>query len=103
MHQVQLRASQLGARLFRNNVGRTRTANGAWLAYGLCKGSADLIGWCPGGRFLAVEVKKPGGLVSSEQVSFINAVNNHGGIAMVATSAEEFEETYVNRLRAAKP
>jgi hypothetical protein len=32
-------------RLFRNNTGVLRDANGRPVSFGLCKGSADLIGW----------------------------------------------------------
>jgi hypothetical protein len=39
--------------------------------------------------FTAIEVKKPNGRVSSEQINFINQIKNDGGIAGIATN--EFE------------
>ena len=67
---------------------------------GLCKGSSDLIGWTPieitpemvGKKlaiFTAVEVKKPGGRVSKEQLNFMRRVNEDGGIAGIATNETE--------------
>ena len=34
-----------GIRVFRNNVGLARFPDGSTVRYGLCPGSADLIGW----------------------------------------------------------
>lgn len=57
---------------------------------GLCKGSSDLVGiHKPSGRFIAVEVKTPQGRPTKEQLAFIHAVNNAGGIAGIARSPEE--------------
>lgn len=64
---------------------------------GLCKGSSDLIGWTVKtvtpemvGKqiavFTAIEVKKPSGRATTEQVTFINNVNQSGGIAGIAKS-----------------
>jgi hypothetical protein len=36
------------------------------------KGIADIIACSPEGRFWAIEVKKPGGKPSSDQISFLN-------------------------------
>ena len=47
------------------------------------KGIADILGIYQG-RFLAIEVKKPGGRVSPEQVKFLQRVNDEGGIGFVA-------------------
>ena len=46
---------------------------------GLGKGSADLVGILPGGRFLAVECKKPGELPTGDQVAWLASVNAQGG------------------------
>lgn len=52
------------------------------------KGISDILGIYKG-RFLAIEVKKPGGKPSQHQKEFLDEVNRHGGIGFVARSAEE--------------
>jgi hypothetical protein len=90
MQEVQLALANIGIRLFRNNVGMLEDRNGQKVKYGLCKGSSDLIGWeIKRGRFVAVEVKTPEGRATPEQVAFIEAVNNAGGIAFIARSPED--------------
>jgi hypothetical protein len=39
--------------------------------------------------FTAIEVKKPNGRTSKEQINFINMVNSLGGIAFIAHSDDE--------------
>jgi len=98
MHLIQLAASKLGARLFRNNVGLAKTVAGQVVKFGLCKGSSDLIGWTRSGRFLAVETKSQRGRPSKEQLAFVDAVNSAGGVGMIVRSVEEFESEYKRRL-----
>jgi hypothetical protein len=50
------------------------------------KGSADIIGLLPGGKFLAVETKAPVGRLSPEQREFLEAIKQQGGMAIVARS-----------------
>ena len=99
--RVQISASQEGCRLFRNNNGKLKDRTGMWITYGLCPGSADLIGWTPVqvtadmvGKtiaiFTAVEVKTEKGVVEELQENFINTVNGSGGISFVARSEEDF-------------
>lgn len=111
MRQIQLRASELGARLFRNNSGvgwageqvrvnrpmmvlmlphdvLVRKARA--LHAGLCPGSSDLIGLTKEGRFLAVEVKSDRGRATEGQESFIDMVNRLQGIGIIARKVEEF-------------
>lgn len=61
--------------------------------FGLCVGSADLIGILrlPSGSgiFLAIEVKREDGALSSEQALFLALVQKMGGIAILARSVEE--------------
>lgn len=102
-NRIRIALSELGSRLFRNNVGLAETADGRKIRFGLCKGSSDLIGWTPVviteemigqtlAVFTAVEVKTPKGRVSLDQQRFIDAVLDAGGIATVARSAEEAVE-----------
>lgn len=92
-----IEASRLGGRLFRNNVGLAAYPKTSHkVRYGLCSGSADLIGWTPDGRFWAVEVKAPGWVptpkwLRSDQNKFLSAVRSAGGIGVVVTSVSELE------------
>jgi hypothetical protein len=61
------------------------------------KGVADILGILPGGKFLAVEVKKPGGRVSPEQADFLQEVNAAGGVGFIAYSSQDV----ITRLRLA--
>jgi hypothetical protein len=53
-------------------------------------GSADILGILrPSGRFLAIEVKKPGEKPSDEQIAFLLAIRDAGGVAIVAYSLDD--------------
>lgn len=56
--------------------------------FGLCPGSADLIGIYDG-RFVAMEVKLPGEKPRPDQVAFLEHVRSKGGIAGVVTSVQD--------------
>jgi hypothetical protein len=95
-----LEASGLGARIFRNNVGVATYPGGHRVAYGLCPGSSDLIGWLPYeiqqgdvGRtvavFVALEVKAPGGRPTEGQANFLERVQGCGGLAALVRSPED--------------
>lgn len=74
------RLNQLpGVRVWRNNVGQVGAVR-----FGLCRGSADLIGFCRGGRFLAVEVKSDKGRLSPDQIAFQCWVEAGGGLYILA-------------------
>lgn len=111
MRAIQMRASELGHRLFRNNVGtgwvgpQVRVSHPQMIMMrpgdvllrssqplhsGLCVGSSDLIGLTDKGRFLAVEVKAPKGRPSGGQESFIDMVKRFGGVGVIAKSVEDF-------------
>ncbi len=57
----------------------------------IIKGISDILGVLPDGRFLAIECKAKGKKwnVSKEQQSFIDAVNQNGGLAFVADKIED--------------
>ena len=87
-------------RLFRNNTGTLRDANGRPVQFGLCKGSADLIGWkrvtitpdmvgSTVAVFASIEVKTATGRLRPEQQQWLDAVQAAGGIAGVARSVED--------------
>ena len=53
------------------------------------KGMADLHGMLAGGRYFALEVKRPGETVTPEQMMFLEAVRAGGGIAAVVHGFED--------------
>ena len=56
------------------------------------RGVSDIIGCLPKtGRFLAIEVKRPGNKPTAEQQQFIDIINDAGGLAFVAHSIEEVQ------------
>lgn len=93
-------ANSRAVRLFRNNVGVLRNRGGRYVAYGLCPGSSDLIGWrtesrcCPNcgvlldpvARFAALEIKRPGEVPTDKQFDFLGAVQLAGGLCGWADS-----------------
>jgi hypothetical protein len=97
---IRLACSSGNCRLFRNNTGTLKDANGRPVQFGLCKGSADLIGWrsvtitteMVGQQiavFTSIEVKAATGRIRPEQQQWLNAVQAAGGIAGVARSVGE--------------
>jgi len=91
----RMRAQELGAVLWRNNVGAMKDQRGIPVRFGLANDSArinevfkssDLIGIAPGGRLLAVECKDPewrwtGTDHERAQHAFILDVRKRGGLA----------------------
>lgn len=76
--------------IWRNNSGMLRADHGRVVRFGLGLGSADLIGLLRGsGRFFALEIKAPRGVVSAEQRAWIGAVEAAGGFARVVRSVDE--------------
>ena len=55
---------------------------------GLPAGIADIIGIFRG-KFLAIEVKRPGNKLSDKQKAFLENVEKEGGIAIVAYSVND--------------
>ena len=97
---IRLTCSTGATRLFRNNTGTLRDQHGRPVSFGLCKGSADLIGWrtvtitpeMVGQQvavFTSIEVKSERGRLAAEQQQWLDAVLSAGGIAGVARSVED--------------
>ncbi|GHT89395.1 hypothetical protein FACS1894137_18550 [Spirochaetia bacterium] len=55
------------------------------------KGSSDILGILPGGRFLAIEVKAPGGRLSPEQKQFLAEIRELGGLAVMVRDWKEID------------
>lgn len=114
--QILLACGNGNVRLFRNNVGMGWMGgpierrggdiilhNPRPLHAGLCKGSADLIGWktvtiTPDmvgqkiAMFVSLEVKDTKGRARPEQQIWYDMVRSMGGIAVIAHSVEEATE-----------
>lgn len=100
--KIMLALSEAGCTVWRNEtsgawVGKqlhragdqVTLGNARMIRFGLAVGSSDIVGIAPGGRFLAVEVKTKTGRARPEQLTFIEAVRNAGGLAGIARSPEE--------------
>lgn len=89
---IRIALSEKGIVTWRNNTFALKDpATGRLVRGGLCTGSADIIGIMPDGRFLAIEVKKPGKKPTKEQTNFLRVVNEHGGIGVWMDSVEGLE------------
>lgn len=81
--------------LWRNNVGVAQVEYGRRgrrpLVYGLCPGSADLIG-CYGPRFLAIETKTVRGRLEPEQREFGTWIAERNAIYAVVRSESDARE-----------
>lgn len=88
--QVQVAATRLGHRLFRNNNGVLKDHLGHRVKYGLGNGSPDFVGWTKHGRFLGVEMKQPGEKPTPEQQAWLDSINRMGGIGLCVRSVDEF-------------
>lgn len=93
--EILLAASDLGARLFRNNTGVARYQNGKHttiVRYGVGPvggGGSDLIGWTSDGIFLAIEIKVGKDRQTKQQKMWESWVLAGGGRAGVARSVED--------------
>jgi hypothetical protein len=80
-----------GAFVWRNNTGALKDKKDRPVFFGKV-GSSDIIGLLPGGRFIAVECKAPGGRLSNHQIEFLTQIENMGGLAIIARSVEDVEK-----------
>ena len=99
---IRLACSTGPVRLFRNNTGVLKDQHGRPVQFGLCKGSADLIGWTTRtitadmvgqqvAVFTSIEVKALTGRLRPEQRQWLEVVAVAGGIAGVARSVADAE------------
>lgn len=112
---TRFEASNLGWRLWRNNVGALKDARGQWVRYGLLNDtpqlnarfkSSDLVGIRPIrigpdmvgqtiGQFAAVECKRPGWKMTpgdkraAAQAAFLTLVRSLGGWAKFVTKGDQ--------------
>ena len=76
--------------IFRNNVGKVRTADGRYFDTGLPAGYTDLSGFRKSdGKMVFIEVKSATGKLRDVQEHFIKTMKEHPVIIGVARSPEE--------------
>jgi len=85
--------------LWTNQVGRAKQGRFT-VSYGLCRGSADLIGIGPGGKFISAEIKTGEGVLSAVQRAWLQLVRKYGGSGFVWRSLEEAERDVEEMRRA---
>lgn len=124
MREIQVALTEVGARVFRNNValawasnlihratkretvtlnpGDIVLRNARPIHAGLIDGASDYIGWSQNGLFVACEVKQPGGRITPKQVTFLGNVREAGGIAILADSPDGAKQDYEDQLHGNK-
>jgi hypothetical protein len=81
-----------GCYVWRENVGAMRIRD-RFVRFGH-KGVSDVLGVSPDGRMIAVELKIRHNAPTMFQVDFLKAINDRGGIGILAYSLEELIEKY---------
>ncbi len=78
--------------VWRNNTGAAKFDD-RWVKFGH-SGASDILGLAKGGRFLAIEVKRPGDAYrkpKTEQIDFLSQIHAFGGLAGVARSLDDVD------------
>lgn len=78
-------------KVWRNDTGCYSGPNGQMISYGLCRGSSDIIGIAPNGRFVAIECKTEKGRLTDHQRNFLSKIEENDGIAIVARSLKDID------------
>lgn len=73
-----------------HSTGIYNKKGGGWIPLGLT-GVSDILGILPDGRFLAIEVKKPGGKLTQNQIDFLDIINKNGGVAFMAITIDDVQ------------
>lgn len=103
MRAIMIAVSAAGCTVWRNNTGtayqgrtihksdgQVTLADSRIITFGLCVGSADIIGIRHrDGRLIAIEVKTGNGRATVEQQRFIEHIKQSGGIAGVARNTDD--------------
>lgn len=102
LRRVWKAAARRGITLFRNNVGLAIYPDGSRVQYGLCPGSADLVGWrtvviTPDmvgtgiAQFVAIEIKTPTGRPTADQRNWLARAQQAGALAFIARKEEDLD------------
>jgi len=76
---------------WKNNTVGIAKPNGHYIPAQMT-GIADILGIMPDGRFLAIEVKRPGNKPTPNQVQFIQNIINNKGLAFLAYSLDDVKQ-----------
>lgn len=79
------------------NARKFQDSNGVWRNISLIEGSADIIG-CVAGRYVEIEVKMRAGRQSERQKAHQRAIEQAGGIYMVAKDSHDTVKALQERL-----
>lgn len=80
-----------GCYCWRNNSGAYKPeGTSRFIRYGL-RGSADILGITPSGRFIAVECKQKGNKQTEYQIEFQERITQKSGIYIVAYGTDDLE------------
>lgn len=77
----------------RMNVGAAKDAHGQLIRFGFA-GLSDIIGQLKDGRFLAIEVKSPGGKPTPAQEAFLNKVKQANGVALCVHDVQQIPDRF---------
>lgn len=80
-----------GCFVWRNNTGQWKDGKGNRISYG-AKGSPDILGVLPNGRFIGVECKRQGRKAEPHQLAFGEKITANNGIYIVAHSMDELAD-----------
>lgn len=88
MNSIRLKLSEMDFIVFRANVGKVKLEDGRWFNTGLPRGFSDLFA-IKDGKIYFIEVKKPNGVVGSDQLNFIKQMQSKGCTAGIVYNVEE--------------
>lgn len=84
--------SVLGWPVVRINSGGMRRGK-SFYRFNDTAGVSDIVGLIPpSGRFLAIEVKRPGGRPTEQQRQWLDAVRAAGGVGLVVTGLDDLRQ-----------
>mgnify|MGYP000883491194 CR=1 FL=1 len=84
--------SVLGWPVVRINSGGMRRGK-SFYRFNDTAGVSDIVGLIPpAGRFLAIEVKRPGGRPTEQQRQWLDAVRAAGGVGLVVTGLDDLRQ-----------
>ena len=70
--------------------------------HGAPKGTPDICGYLPDGRFLGIECKTPGGDVKQEQYDFAVAATRAGAVVFQASSWDDCKRKLMEAMKCQK-